>query len=142
MAALGSPSVARYVAYEPLYLTVIDKYLHILEERIMDNVETDDHTDARREIIRYSLNEITTDLETELRKTGLHYPVYLIAPNSGNVFATIATPVDPPDEDWSRMVEILCRIMGKRLGGIRLCSRPLLCAGINTAISTADVISD
>jgi len=102
----------------------------------------DDRIQAHREIIRQSLDEIAADVGTPLRDAGLNYPVFLTVPQSGDALATIATPLDPSDEDWSKMSEIACRVIGKRLGGFSLIGRALPCAAMNVTMSAADVISD
>ena len=66
---------------------------------------------AQRDIIQRSLDEIAADVGVALRDAGLTCPVFLTVPNSGNSLATVATPIDPPDEDWSRVIAIVCQIL-------------------------------
>jgi hypothetical protein len=51
-----------------------------------------------------------------MRDPGLTCPLFLTVPNSGNSLATVAAPIDPPDEDWSRVAAIVCQIIEDRLG--------------------------
>ena len=98
--------------------------------------------EAQREIIRQSLNEIAAEVATALRDARLDFPVFLTVPNSGNSLATMACPLDPSDSDWSHASAIVCRIIGQRLGDVRLRGRPLHCAVANAKIAAADVTSD
>ena len=75
-----------------------------------------------------------------MRDAGLHFPVFMTVRDSGDSLATIATPIDPSDMDWSRASEIVCQIIRQKIGGGRLRSRELLCAVANAApISAAEV---
>ena len=65
-----------------------------------DETWTDD-IDARREMIRQSLDAIANDVGMALRDAGLRFPVYLTVPNGGDALATFATPLDPSDDDWA-----------------------------------------
>jgi hypothetical protein len=94
--------------------------------------------EAHREIIRASLNEIVADVGAAMRAAGLNYPIFLTVPHSGDPIATIATPLDPSDDDWSKMSAIACRVVGKRLE-IRLVDKTLPCAAANVAMSAADL---
>jgi hypothetical protein len=97
--------------------------------------------EAHREIIRASLDEIVADVGTEMRDMGLHYPIFMTVPHSGDPIATIATPLDPSEDDWSKMSAIACRVVGERLG-IRLHDKTLPCAMANAAMAAADLTSD
>src|SRR4029077_1799432 len=103
-----------------------------------------EHTepDAKREIIRNSLNEIAADVATSLREAHLDFPVFLTVPTSGDSLATMACPLDPSDEDWSHASAIVCGIIGKRLGNARLHGKPLHCAVANATMGAAEVMSE
>jgi hypothetical protein len=60
--------------------------------------------------------------------------------DSGDSLATIATPIDPSNDDWQQASEIVCQIMGRKLGTGRLRSRELVCAVANSSpVSAAEV---
>jgi hypothetical protein len=111
-----------------------DKYLHTTEDSIMDtiddqdNTQSDDKLDAQRDIIRQSLNEIANDVGMMLRDVALTFPVYITVGRSGNSLATIATPLDPSDDDWERASAIVRQM----IGGGKLRSRKLVCAVANS----------
>ena len=65
-----------------------------------DYMQFDDHLHSQREAIRQSLDAIANDIGMAMRDVGPDIPVFLTVPNSGNSLATVATPIDPPDEDW------------------------------------------
>jgi hypothetical protein len=116
-----------------------DKYLRTTEDSIMDTHD-DVSIEEQRSMIRESLHEIVNDIGMAMRDAGLHFPVFMTVRDSGDSLATIATPLDPSDDDWSRASEIVCEIMRKKIGGARLRSRELLCAVANAApMSAAEV---
>ena len=124
----------------------IDKYLQPMEDGIMDETsqqsDADDLRYAQRDLIRQSLNKIANDLSMEMRDAALDFPVYMTVPRSGDSLATIATPLDPTDEDWSKVSEIVCRILEKRIGGGRLRGRELPCVIANKSMAAADVTAE
>jgi hypothetical protein len=78
-----------------------------------------------------------------MRDEGLHFPVYVTVRNSGDSLATIATPLDPSDEEWSRATAIVCEVIEKKVGSGKLTSRALPCAVANSApMSAAEVAVD
>jgi len=107
-----------------------------------NGLPTAERLEAHREIIRQSLAEIVTDVESELEQSGLNFPVFVAVPNSGDAILTIASPLDPSDHDWASATAIVNQIIGEWLGGIGLRTKALPCAGANVAMSAADVIPD
>jgi hypothetical protein len=102
----------------------------------------DDTLDTQRDTLRQSLDAVANDVSMALRDAGLNFPVFLTVPSSGNSLATIATPLDPTDDDWQRASEIVCQIMAEKVGCDRLRRRELTCAVANSKVAAADVIAD
>jgi hypothetical protein len=75
-----------------------------------------------------------------MRDVGLRFPVFLTVRDNGDSLATIATPLDPSDDDWSHATAIVCQIKNK-IGGGPLRSRELLCAVANSPPMTAADVS-
>ncbi len=101
---------------------------------------TDDgELETQRSIIRESLDEFAEELGVAMRAANLHYPIGLTVPTSGEALVTMVTPVDPTDDDWSHATAIVRQIVSKRLGGIRLRSRPLTCAMANAPMNAAEI---
>jgi hypothetical protein len=98
--------------------------------------------DAQREVIRQTLDAIAAEISIALHNASLDFPVFLTVPNSGESLATMACPLDPSDGDWSHASVIVCRIIGQRLGDVRLCGQPMICAVANATMGAADVIAD
>ncbi len=112
-------------------------------DEIDEYQDFDDRLDAQREIIRQSLNEITNDIGMAMRDVGLTFPVYMTVRNSGDALVTIATTLDPSDADWQQASEIVCRIIGERVGCGRLRGQALPCAIANAGVINAtDVMAD
>lgn len=98
--------------------------------------------EAHREVIRLSLDEIAVEVEAALREANLTFPIYLVSPNTGGSIITVATLLDPPDIDWSHAAAIVCRLVGNRLGKIKLSSRHLQCSVANAQLDALDVLHD
>ena len=98
--------------------------------------------DAQREVIRQSLDDLANEVAIALREAHLDFPVFLTVPNSGDSLATMACPIDPSDGDWSHASAIVCRVIGQRLGDVRLSGRPMICAVANATMGAADVIPE
>ena len=103
---------------------------------------TDDGTEATREIIRQSLNEIAVEVSNRLRDADLNYSVYLGVPRSGFSIISMMTPADPSDPDWCRIGVIVREIIAKRLDGIRLRSVEMTCAMVNATMGAAETTAD
>jgi len=101
-----------------------------------------DDLEAERSIIRRSIEEILSEIEQATRDVGLYYPIGLTVPYSGDAIMTILTTDDPPDADWSRVTGIACDILSRKLGDIRLRSRPLPCAITSTRADAADLFQE
>jgi hypothetical protein len=99
----------------------------------------DDQLQSQREMIRSSLNEIAAELNSALVAAGLACPVYVSVPFSGDSLVTFATPLDPNDDEWDRVIEITRRIVGERIGATRLNTRHLACAMAGTLMGAAEV---
>jgi hypothetical protein len=95
----------------------------------------DDDLESLRSVIRQSHNEIANDVGIAMRDAHLTFPAGLTTPTSGYSIVTVVTPIDPSEDDWSHATAIVCEIVARKLGGIRLCSRSLPCAMVNSAIS-------
>src|SRR4051812_29038290 len=99
---------------------------------------TDDKVEAKRKIIRRSIDEITAEVVTELRKANLRGGINMVVPSRQSLVSITNTYNMPPDE-WSRMSAIVREIVGKRLGGNELRGRALSYAMAKT---TTDDVAD
>jgi hypothetical protein len=127
----------------------MDKYLRNTEDTMMDtendqdDTQFDDRLESQRETIRQSLDDIANDIGMAMRDVGLKFSVYITVRNSGDSLATIATPSDESDVDWSRASAIVRQVIGKRIGSDRLCERDLPCAVANSPpMNAAEVTAD
>ena len=80
-----------------------------------------------------------TELGMKMRTGGLHFQLGLTVSTSGQALITIVTQEDPDDRDWSHATAIVRQIVGKKLGGMRLRSRSLMCAMANAPIVAAEI---
>jgi len=102
----------------------------------------DDTCEARRAVIRSALDSIGAEIGAALREAHLDYEVYLTIPTSRNSIATIATPLDPSDEDWTYATAIICRIIEQRLGDVKLRGRHLACVMARSRMGAAELTVD
>jgi hypothetical protein len=104
-----------------------------------NELPTDDDQDTVREAIRRSLNEIAAQLNSALIAAGIACPVYICVPMSGDALVTLATPLDPSDDEWNRVSQIACQIVSEKTGITQLRSRGLVCAMAGTAMGAAEL---
>ena len=95
--------------------------------------------ESKREIVRACLSEIIVEIEDRLRKAGLSTPIFLTVPLSGAAILTMATPLDPSDDEWAHITEIVCSTVSDRLNGVKLYGREMICAMANSTIVAADL---
>jgi hypothetical protein len=93
----------------------------------------------QRQHLTSSLTEIASEVTAALADAGLRIPVFFTVPSSGDALMTFATPMDPSDEDWIRACEIICPIVGNKIGMSNLYSRSLPCMAAGTPIGAADI---
>ena len=98
--------------------------------------------DTQREIIRQSLDQIANDIGMALRDVGLTFPIFITVPYSGDALATVSTPIDPSDDDWSRALDIAQGVIQKKIGSGKLRGRALVCTAINTTMTCTDVTAE
>jgi len=103
---------------------------------------TGDGTEAKREIIRQSLSEISIEISKGLRDADLRYPVYICVPSSGYAIVSMMTPLDPSDQDWCRIGDIIREIISERLDGTELRSNELPCTMVNAPMGAAEITAD
>ena len=105
--------------------------------------KTTDDLDAQRAILTKSINDVAGEIGIALKDTGLHFPVHISVRTSGDSLATIATPLDPSDNDWKHAMAIDCEVTGRRVGAKKLHGRELIYAGANAArISASELVHD
>jgi hypothetical protein len=108
--------------------------------KITESTLTTGYLDDQRESIKGSLNEITNDIGMAMRDAGLgSIPIYMVIPKSGDALASLATPVNPSEEEWSCIMDIAFKVIQEKIGCGELCSRALSCAAVNEPMVVADV---
>jgi hypothetical protein len=98
---------------------------------------TDDKVEAKRKIIRKSIDEIAAEVEAEFRKASLQSRIDIVVP-SRCTLVTIAAPHDVPPHEWSHMSAIVRQVLSQKLGTKELRGRPLTSGRTN---AMADVTS-
>jgi hypothetical protein len=109
---------------------------------IQHDLTTDSPIESKREIIRGCFNEVIVEIGDRLRESGLGAPIFLTVPNSGDAIVTLATPLDPTDDEWSHVTEIVCSTVSDRLNGLKLRGRGMVCAMANATMAAADLATD
>ena len=108
----------------------------------IQEISANNAIEAHREIIRLALADIAAQVETALREAQLNFPVYVTVSGSGTSLVTLACALDPLDKEWTAATKIACRIIGQRLGDIRLRGRSIPCAVANAPMVVAEVTPD
>ena len=109
---------------------------------LQPDIPADDDIDDKRAIIRDCLSEIVVEIGNQLRRAGLSCPIFLTVPNSGDGIVMMATPLDPSDEDWAHVGDIVRETVSERLHGLKLRSREMICGAANAAIGSAELTVD
>jgi hypothetical protein len=104
-----------------------------------NQLPADDNQESVREALRRSLNEIAAQLNSALIAAGIACPVYICVPASGEALVTLATPLDPSDDEWNRVSQLACQIVSEKTGVTHLRSRGLVCAMAGTAMGAAEL---
>jgi hypothetical protein len=112
------------------------------QEPPTDDDDNKDNLETQRSIVRQSLDEIANDVGIAMRDANLKFPFGLTVPGSGSSLVTMVTPIDPSDDDWSQTTDIVRKVVGKKLGGMRLRCRPLSCAIVNETMTGAEIVSN
>jgi hypothetical protein len=102
---------------------------------------TDDKVEAKRKIVRQSLDEITAEVASKMRDENLHSSVNVVVPSRYSLVAIGGTR-DLPTEMWSRVSEIVCEVIGQKLGREGLRGRPLARATAIAMMDASDVAPD
>ena len=103
---------------------------------------TDDKVEAKRKIIRRSLDEIIAEVEATLRNADLRHPINIVVP-SRHSLVTIASSRDLPPDEWSRMFAIVREVLSRKLGAKGLRGRPLTSGMAKvTTDAAADIVFD
>ena len=104
-----------------------------------ESATSNDGLDEMRMSLKEQLPAIALEIEVALKDANLNYPVFLCVPSSGRAVATVATPLDPADDDWDRINAITRQIITKRLGLRGLSSIELTCAAANYTMAGVDL---
>jgi hypothetical protein len=77
-----------------------------------------------------TLGDVVGEINMGLAETGLTYPIYIAIPTSGDALATIMCPLDPSDDEWRQIDNIVCHVIGERIGSTRLTAREIPSAAV------------
>jgi hypothetical protein len=77
----------------------------------------EEHRGEQRNQISACLGEIVVDVKMTLADAGLsNVPLYLAIPLGGPSLLSIISPVDPSDSEWAQIEQIVCQIVGRKIG--------------------------
>lgn len=105
----------------------------------LEDADHKGHAEMRRTLAS-SLNDIATEVNAVLRDADLRIPVFFTVPSSGESIMTFATPIDPSDQEWERVAEIILPIVASKIGAARLRSRAMPCVAAGIPFSAADLL--
>ncbi len=104
-----------------------------------ESVESNHGLDELRILLKEQLPTIALEIEVALNDAGLNYPVFLSIPSGGQAVVTVATALDPTDNDWDRIGAITRQNIIRRLGIKGLSSTELTCAAANNTMAVIDL---
>jgi hypothetical protein len=91
-------------------------------------IENDDGVRAYRARARNLLPQITQEVKSALDEASIEIDVFMVIPTTGDAICTFGTAIDPPDEVWGKVGEIVCSVFQRVIGLGRVRCRPLACA--------------
>jgi uncharacterized lipoprotein YajG len=102
---------------------------------------TDDKVEAKRRIIRQSLNEITAEVEAAMQDTSLRSSSVSIVVPSRHSLVTISNSGNVPSAERERMSAIVREVLAKKLGSKGLRGRALSHAMAKATTDASDTHS-
>jgi hypothetical protein len=114
------------------------------EDAAMDiNDALDDLTDEERVAVHRKraatkLDQIARDAKEALAYQGIEAPLFFLVPNSGNAILTFGTSLDPDDNEWNRVAEIVSAIVRHTVGLDRTRCQEVVCMTTDDQPSAAD----
>jgi hypothetical protein len=100
--------------------------------------EADDRTapvnqfDAERAHLRMALDDIAAEVAAAMKAAGLSIEVLFMDPVGDEALISFATDIDPLHSDWPQAKEIICCIVGHKVGIEGLWCRSMPCASSST----------
>ncbi len=94
----------------------------------------------QRAKLKASLNDVGDEVTQSLREAGIAVSVFFTVPSSGPLM-TFATPIDPTDQEWTRVSEIVVQVVSRALGVNGLISQPAPCVA-TVPMAAADLLTN
>jgi hypothetical protein len=118
---------------------------HIIEDelefRLAAAAESDRvYRDQQGQILVSLLNQIAAEVSAALSEAGIQIPIFFSIPSQGGAMLTFATPLDPTEEEWARVSQIICPIVASKIGATSVRSRTLPCVATGTSMGAADLL--
>jgi hypothetical protein len=101
---------------------------------------TDDKVEAKRRVIRQFLDEITAEVEAEIRNANLRSSISIVVP-SRHSLVTISNFGNVPSAERARMSAIVREVLAKKLGSKGLRGRALSHAMAKATTDASDTHS-
>jgi hypothetical protein len=104
----------------------------------MDANDDDDPTDdddvmTHRARAKGMLDQIAEQARIALAEQGFDTPVFFIVP-SGEAIVTFGTIIDPPDDQWKRVSDVVVSVVRQLVGLDRTRCREVVCATTDSAV--------
>jgi len=106
--------------------------VHDEHDDLTNDLSDDGDVSMYRARAASKLDQIIQQVRMALAEQGIHTPVFLLVPNSGNAIMTFGTITDPPDDQLGRVGEIVASIVAQSCGLIRVRRREVVCADTNS----------
>jgi len=99
-----------------------------METEESDDLADDDDVTDHRARATTMLDQIARQTKQALVEAGIDTPVFLIVPTSGSAIVTFGTIADPPDDQWSRVSDVVASVVRDLIGLDRVQCREVQCA--------------
>ena len=99
----------------------------------------DNHFDAERAHLRMVLDEVAAEVAVAMQDAGFSIKVLFTSPADGEALLNFATDIDPHHENWPRVRQIICNVVGTKIGMKGLRCRCVGCAATAHSLGAADV---
>jgi hypothetical protein len=100
--------------------------MDVYDERA-DQADCEDVADHRKRAAA-KLDQIARDAKEALAFQGIDTPLFFLVPNSGNAILTFGTTLDPDDDLWSQVADVVASVVSQLIGLAGTRCREVTCA--------------
>jgi hypothetical protein len=104
-----------------------------MQTQTLDEAADDDDVTAHRARAAAMLDRIAQEAKQALADQGIAIDLFFLIPNSGHAILIYGTPADPPDDQWSRVSNVVASVVRQTVGLRGTRRREVQCATTGSA---------